>query len=91
MKYLGIFLDEGFAWKEHINYVTSKIRKLLYKFCELRNILPLKTLKIVYFPFIESVINYGLVVWGSAGSAFILKFEVAQKRVIKLMLFKNKR
>lgn len=91
LKYLGILIDENFTWKEHINYVTSKIRKLIFKFYELRNILPLQTLKTVYFALIESVINYGLVVWGNAGRTSMFKLEVAQKWVIKVMLFKNKR
>lgn len=91
IKYLGVIIDETFSWKEQVNFVTQRIRKVIFKFYELRNVLPLKTLKMVYFALVESIINYGLVVWGSAGKTVMAKLQVAQKWVIKIMLFKKKR
>lgn len=91
IKYLGVMIDETFNWKEHIRYVTGKIRKLIYKFYELRNILAFSSLKMVYFALIESVINYGIVVWGNAGTTIMSKLMIAQKWVIKVILFKKKR
>lgn len=90
LKYLGILIDENFTWKEQVNYVTNKIRKVIFKFYELRNILPFKILKLVYYAVVESIINYGLVVWGSAGATIMTKLHIAQKWIIKLMLFKNR-
>lgn len=46
-------------------------------------------LKQVYYVLVESVIGYGIIVWGSAAKIIISKFEVAQKWIIKVMLFKN--
>ncbi|CAH2006180.1 unnamed protein product [Acanthoscelides obtectus] len=69
-KYLGIIIDELLTWKDHVEYVTTKIRKLIHKFYELREILDFRTLKTVYFALTESV---------------------AQKWIIKIMLFKQKR
>lgn len=91
LKYLGIYLDQNFTWKEHLAYVTSKARKLIFKFYELRNILTLSTLKVAYCALVESIINYGIVVWGGAGVTILSKLQVAQKYIIKTMLFKNKR
>ena len=91
LKYLGIYIDENFTWKEHLEYITGKIRKLIHKFYELRNILTLNTLKIVYYAVVESVINYGIVVWGNAGSTIMTKLQIAQKWIIKVMLCKNSR
>ena len=91
IKYLGVLIDQNFTWKEHISYVTTKIRKLIYKFYELRHVLSLSTLKMVYYALVETVLNYGLVVWGSAGVTILNKLQVAQKYIIKIMLFKNKR
>lgn len=35
LKYLGVYIDETFTWKDQIKYITNKIRKLIYKFYEL--------------------------------------------------------
>lgn len=91
LKYLGILIDETLTWKNHIEYTTTKIRKLIYKFYQLRHILPLKTLRMVYFSLVESIICYGIVIWGNAGGTIMSALYVAQKYIIKIMLFKNKR
>lgn len=91
LKYLGVILDENLTWKEHLKYVTTKIRKLIHKFYELRNILTLRTLKTIYYALVESIINYGLAVWGNAGTTIISKLSVAQKWIIKIIMYKNKR
>lgn len=91
VKYLGIMMDENLSWKDHIMYITNKIRKLIYKFYELRNIFTFKMLKIIYQSLVESIICYGLVVWGSAGKMVLKKLEIAQKAILKIILFKKKR
>lgn len=91
MKYLGVFIDETFTWKEQVKYVTNKIRKLIFKFYELRNVLSFTSLKSVYMGLVESILSYGIVVWGSAGTTILKKLEVTQKWIIKIILFKNKR
>lgn len=91
IKYLGVFLDENLNWKDQIEYVTNKVRKVIYKFYELRHVLPRSTLKMVYYSLVESTLNYGLVVWGSACKTFLTAPFVAQKYIIKIMFFKDKR
>lgn len=91
LKYLGILIDEGLTWKNHVDYVSQRLRKLIYKFYELRSILRLKDLKMVYCSLVESVVAYGIVAWGNACGNAMSALIVAQKYLIKVMLFKNKR
>lgn len=91
IKYLGVFLDENLNWKRHIEYVTNKVRKVIHKFYELRHVLPRNTLKMVYYSLVESTLNYGLVVWGGACKTFLTAPFIAQKYIIKIMLFKDRR
>lgn len=91
IKYLGVFLDENLSWKGQIEYVTNKVRKVIHKFYELRHVLPRNTLKMVYYSLVESTLNYGLVVWGSACKTFLTAPFVAQKYIIKIMFLKEKR
>ena len=65
-----------------------KERKLIFKFYELRNILNLKVLKMVYYSLIQSMINYGLVVSGYARRNSISTPIVAPKHIIKIIYFK---
>lgn len=91
IKYLGVLIDETFTWKEQVKSVAIKLRKLIYKFYELKNILSLHSLKSVYGALVESILSYGIVVWGGAGVTILKKLEIAQKWVIKIILNKNKR
>lgn len=63
VKYLEVHI-EIFSWKEQAQCVTNKIRKLIYKFYELRNIFDFKPSRSIYLALVESVISYGIVVWG---------------------------
>nr|CAH7751499.1 unnamed protein product [Callosobruchus chinensis] len=80
LKYLRTFIDEALTWKHQIEYTTTKIRKLVYKFYQLCGILSLEMLKTVYFSLVESIVSYGIVIYISA-----------QIYIIKIMLFRNKR
>jgi len=91
LRYLGVIFDENVNWKEHVKYVTNKIRKVIYKFYELRNILSFKTLKIIYYALVESILDYGIVVWGNCGSTTLSKLFIAQKWVLKIIMFKKRR
>lgn len=91
LKYLGVFIDEKLNWKKHLEYTTKKVRRLIYKFYELRNVLPTNVCKMVYYSLVESILDYGIIVWGGACKTVLSSLNVAQKYIIKIMMFKNKR
>ena len=66
IKYLGMIFNRNLRWTARINHVVSMIRKLFYKFKLLKDILNTKTLRTVYLALVQSIINYGIVVWGNA-------------------------
>lgn len=78
-------------WGQHIEYVSNNLRKLIYNFLQLCQILYKNTLNMVCSFLVESVISYGLVVWGLASKETIRPLEVLQKTLIKIMLHKDKR
>ncbi|CAG9813258.1 unnamed protein product [Phaedon cochleariae] len=53
-------------------------------------VLNVNTLKMVYSALVESIINYGLVVWGNACKSTMSSLHVAQKYVLKIMLHKSR-
>lgn len=48
VKYLGVVFDEHVKWTSHICMITLQIRKCFYIFKDLRNILDIDNLKIIY-------------------------------------------
>lgn len=90
IKYLGIYIDQFLKWNYHIEKLNGKLRKLLYKFYQLRNILNIKTLVTVYKTLIESLIKYGIVIWGAAYDTILANLKVIQKHFIKIIYKKPK-
>lgn len=90
-KYLGLYFDSHMKWQYHVEYITTKLRKMYYKFYQIRDWLPKKNLINVYRSLAESVLNYGLVAWGAACESVLSPLVIAQKRILKIILFKNRR
>lgn len=91
IKYLGVIVDFKLTWQEHIEATTKRIRKLFFKFHHLKNILNFNVSKIVYYALVQSIIQYGIIVWGGAYKKHIHQLIVAQKTIIKIILKKPKR
>ena len=51
-KYLGIYVDNHLVWKNHIDYVYTKILKFVSIFYKLRENLNSRILQMIYFSFI---------------------------------------
>ena len=64
-KYLGIYVDNRLSFKDHINYINSKIARhtgILYK---IRDNLPIKSRIDYYYTFIYPYLSYNTIIWGS--------------------------
>lgn len=91
VKYLGVMVDQFLRWKEHIEYTVKRLRKLIYKFYQLRNILNNKNLLMIYNALAESIIRYCIIIWGGTFKTSIYQVEVIQNTLIKILLKKDKR
>lgn len=91
IKYLGIVIDKNIKWESHIDYLTTKVRKLIYKFYQLRSILNKKILILVYKALAESLFRYGILVWGGMYSNKLKKLNVIQNYILKIIFNRNKR
>ena len=79
--FLGIMLDEGPTWKNHINLIKNKISKTIAVFYRLANIFPEEILVTLYNSLIASHLNYGILAWGIAAT----RLEKLQKKAIRLI------
>lgn len=88
IKYLGITLDENLSFKPHIHLLTGRVRKLIFVMKKLRDCTPIEILRTIYLGLCQSVLQYGIAVWGAAGKSTFISLERAQRAVIKVTLKK---
>lgn len=89
IKYLGLMIDKNLRWSEHTSYITNKIRKLIYKFYQLRDIMSKKTILNIYKSLVESILRYGLIIWGGAYENSLNSIKIIQKIILKIILNKQ--
>lgn len=85
VKYLGIYIDYLMRWEEHVSYITSKNRYLLFIIRKLNNVLNEKQLIILYHALFISTVNYGIIAWGSANVTILKKLQVLQNHILRLI------
>ncbi len=86
-KYLGLLIDNKLTFKNHIDYVHTKLKKGNAILARLRYFVPKENVRNVYYAHIESHLNYGSLVWGSAANYHVEKIVRSQKKSIKIMNF----
>lgn len=91
IQYLGIMLDQHLRWKQHTEKIARRLRSLIPVFYQLRNILSISQLVTVYKALVESIIRYGIIIWGGLYNSALNSLNVAQNYIIKIMLKKEKR
>lgn len=90
-KYLGVIIDHRVRWAEHIQYIKTKIRKYLFAFRQLREVLNDNEIKIVYYAYIQSLLSFGIVAWGGANKSILEPLYVVQKSILKVAFNKARR
>ena len=58
IKVLGILLDDKLTFKDHIDYIYSKISRSLYTLKQMRNILDCHHLKLLFSAYLKSHLDY---------------------------------
>lgn len=87
-KYLGVVFDNRLKWSGHVNHVRAKLRKFVFIFSNLSNFLSVKLLKIIFFAYIQSTMQYGIIAWGGGYRTILAPLETIQKKIIKIILHK---
>ena len=59
-KFLGMHIDENLTWKKHISEVTKKVSRALFSIKQVKHVLPLDSLRTLYFALIHQHLCYGI-------------------------------
>ncbi|MBY0580860.1 MAG: reverse transcriptase family protein [Rickettsiales bacterium] len=90
IKFLGVLLDEQISWKDHINLIENKISKSIGIMYKTRHMLDKNCLKLIYYSFIHSYINYCNIAWASTYPSKLTRILNKQKHASRLILNANK-
>ena len=90
-KFLGVLIDKNLTWRPHIDYIASKINKIVGTLAWLRHHVPLNILLQINRYLIFPYRPWGIPVWGQASQRDLKKILTFKKRLLRLIFFSNKR
>ena len=89
-RYLGIIIDQNLKWHEHSTRVTQITKLLIHKFYVLREMCGVKLLLSLYRALFESILTYGILVWGGTYKNALHSLEIIQKSILKIIFKKHR-
>lgn len=90
-RYLGVIIDQHLSWEPHIDYIHSKLKKFLFIFFNIRRTVNEDMLKTIYYTLVQSILQFGIIAWGSAVKTHKQKIIILQKCILKVMFRKWRR
>lgn len=81
VRFLGVGIDENMSWRYHCEDLVCSLYRCCFLFRNLRTVLSVAQLVIVYYAQVNARLQYGICFWGlSSASAAVF---IAQKRIIR--------
>jgi hypothetical protein len=84
-KTLGVYFDETLSLNRHVEALVTKLSRALYMLSRVRNILPAKALKSIYYALFHSHLLYCPTVIACTSNANIEKIVKMQKKAIRII------
>ena len=89
-KFLGVFIDKNLHWKQHIDIVSSKTRKIIGILRKSRDALKKQCLKQLYSWFIHNNVNYANTAWASTSKSKLKRLYHCQKHAARVIYNKDR-
>jgi Reverse transcriptase (RNA-dependent DNA polymerase) len=83
-KLLGLYISDNFSWQAHADYVVGRLESAVFLVSNLLKVVSKRELRVVYHAYSYSIIQYGIIFWGSSESALRDVF-VAQKKLVRCL------
>ena len=88
---LGVTLDQKLSFKPHIDTIQKKLSSALYIYSNIRDVIPSRVARGLYFSLFQSHINYCILVWGNACASYLAPLNILQHRILKQYLLLPKK
>ena len=86
-KYLGVILDNKLSWKEHIEYLITKLSQAAGVIYKLRDCLPLQAKMLIYDSLAASYLRYSIAAWGNTTQTVLGRLQSAQNKIIRYLTY----
>ena len=90
-RYLGIIIDNELQWSAHIDYIYCHLLKYVGIFYKLRNKLPKRVLKNIYFAFVHPYILYGVEIYANTSRTHIDRLLKINNTLLRILQYQTKR
>jgi len=85
IKYLGVYFDPNLTFKYHIDFINLKLSKALYGLRSVKNLLPEKSLAILYYSLFNSHLIYANEIWSCTNESNLKPLFIKQKQAIRII------
>ena len=90
-RYLGVIIDKELQWSAHIDYIYCRLLKYVGIFYKLRNKLPKRVLKNIYFAFVHPYILYGVEIYANTSKTHIDRLQKINNTLLRILQYQTKR
>ena len=88
--YLGVVLDETLSWKDHVEYVSSKVGSRFGLLSRIRACLTLAAFKQVYTLLAQPLFDYADTAWGEISEGCCKELQRVQNRAARNAILRRK-
>jgi len=89
VKYLGVLLDEYLNWTSHVKSLKSKLSFASSMIYKIRNFVPINALRIIYYCFVYSHLQYCIVFYGTACDTVLQPLNTIHNNGLRTLTFSN--
>jgi hypothetical protein len=83
VKFLGVHVDHQLTWGKHVDYIKTRLSRVVYLIGRLKQCVTSDYVRMAYFAFFQSIVKYCLLVWGN--SPRVAEVLILQKKVVRIM------
>ena len=83
IKYVGVLIDEKLSFKPHIESIRKRAQKYIFMINRAKKFVPQNVKVLLFNALIKSLIEYGIVVWGSCCKYSLQPLVKIQKKAIR--------
>ena len=84
-KFLGVIINNQLNWKNHLDYICTKIAKNIGIILKARHVFEKHTLLSLYYSLIYPYLTYCIQVWGATYQSRLSKLMILQKKIVRII------
>lgn len=84
-KFLGIWVDKYLNWHDHVDKLANRLSSACFMIRVVRECIGLNAAMSVYFAHFESILRYGILLWGNSSYLNYIRVFRIQKKALRII------